>query len=107
MNLLVIFKLILGIYLLISSYYIVKKDKLILLLWGYGYILGKKVDNIKGLESDLAKSAKIFGIALIIFSIIDFNDNNPLIGILEVIFLIKYLIDSYIINKNIINEKYD
>ncbi|WP_300384069.1 hypothetical protein [Clostridium sp.] len=113
MDLMDVFLGFIGIYLVIASYYVIKKGKLILLAVGYTYIEGRKVNNIKRLEKDLSKSSKFFGRALIITFIIKIvNINNiaiitNIIGIFEWIFIIKYCIEMFIINTNIRKEKYE
>jgi hypothetical protein len=107
MSLEFLFRFLIGVYLLIASYFVVKKDKLILLIGGYAYIQGKKVTNIKKLSKELSDSAKFLGVALIVFSIIDPYNSNGIVGVLEWGCIIKYLLDIYVIRRNIINEKYE
>jgi hypothetical protein len=107
MNLEFLFRFLIGVYLLIASHYVVKKDKLILLIGGYAYIQGKKITNIKKLSKDLSGNAKFLGIALILFSIIDPYNSKGIIPILQWGCILKYLLDIYVIRRNIINEKYE
>lgn len=113
MELIDIFLGVIGIYLVVASYYVVKKGKLILLAMGYTYIEGRKVTNIKKLEEDLSKTSKFLGIALIltfIIKIINFNNIaiiTTLVSVFEWIFIIKYCIEIFVINTNIRKEKYE
>lgn len=113
MDLVDIFLGFIGIYLVISSYYVVKKGKLILLAFGYTYIEGRKVTNIKKLEKDLSDTSKFLGIVLIVTFIIKLiNFSNiaiieTLVSIFEWIFIIKYCIEMFIINTRIRKEKYE
>lgn len=107
MDLIDVFLGLLGIYLVIASYYIIKKDKLILLAFGYTYIEGRKVTNIKKLEKDLSESSRFLGIALIICFIIKILYYNNIINIFEWIFIIKYCIEMFVINTRIRKEKYE
>ena len=100
---------LIGVYLIISSYYVKKKGKLILLAFGYTYIEGRKVTNIKKLEDDLIKASKFLGAALILTFIIKLINVNVIriISIVEWIFIIKYCIEMFIINTNIRKSKYE
>jgi len=113
MDLMDIFLGFIGIYLVISSYYVKKKGKLILLAFGYTYIEGRKVTNIKKLEEDLIKASKFLGIALIltfIIKIVNFNNIGIIVrfvSIFEWIFITKYCIEIFVINTKIRKEKYE
>ena len=113
MDLIDIFLGVVGIYLVISSYYVIKKGKLILLAFGYTYIEGRKVSNIKKLEKDLSDTSKFLGIALILTFIIKIVNLNKietittLASIFEWIFIVKYCIEMFIINTKIRKEKYE
>lgn len=80
--------LIIGIYLLMSAYLIIFKEKLFTILFGYTYRSAKSIIDKSKLNSRLGLISSGFGIAFIIISVISiFYSNIILDQIISLVFI--------------------